>query len=425
MENLFECPICKNTEFENLDYFRLKPEKFCLCKKCGFVTYAVTEQELVDMYVKSDFNPGRKFSGSVDDMTKANKTPYHHKMIGDFLKSKKNMAILDYGCSTGYVLNICKEYGHTDVTGIELNPAHAEYGRREYGIDIHEVFDIKELNKKTNGKKYDFIINFAVLEHLHNPVEKLKQMRDALNEGGIIYCMTPIWFKSLYTSQFNLQPFEALFVPEHINCFSETSRNNVFKLAGMKVVKRCDTMYGDMVLLEKCEPSEDIVFENAKKIQEMISNTKKAIELMFSQRYEESLAVFPNNPEAYFALALSSYKTDFKRGEDLLKKAIEVLPNYAGAYEQLATFYFQQNKLENAIEYYTKAIEMNPTLYHAYYSMAEIFHMKKDYEKSNVYLKQLFNINPNIKSHKFNQDALTCRDLYGLNIAHLAKSKKK
>ena len=420
----FSCSICKGTDFESLDYLRTKPEKFVICKKCGFVTYAVTEKELVDMYVKSDYNPGRKYSGTNDDMTKLNKLPYHRKFIGEWLTENKGSvkSALDFGCSTGYILKMLKdEFAVNKVVGIELNPAHAEYGRQEFDVDIHEVFDVKELNKKTNGETYDLIVNFAVLEHLHDPVGKLKQMRDALTENGVIYLMTPIWFKSLYTSQFNVQPFEGLFIPEHINCFSEISRNNVFKLAGLKVIKHCDSMYGDIVLLEKCEPSEDIVLEDAKKIQKLISTQKKALQLMFDGKYKESLDVYPINPEGYFALAMTTYKDDRKTGEMMLKKAIEVLPNYAGAYEKLGEFYMQEHKDDQATKCFLKAIELNHNSYRSYFAIAEMLHMKKDYKESNVWLKKMWAVNPRLRDHRFHVDGPTTRDLLGLNIAQMAK----
>ena len=416
-----KCPICEGIEFTNLDYLRTKAEGFCICQNCGFITYEKSEKEITDMYKVSAHNAVRKFAGTNDLNTKFHKLPYHKRMLHKHLsKTVKPKNLLDYGCSTGYILNWIKENYAYNVTGIELNPAHAEYGRREYGLDIHEVAKLSELPDQ--DKKYDLIINFAVLEHIVDPVTALKEMREHLSDDGIIYLMTPVWFKSLYDSDWRIKHFEELFVPHHINVFSEISRNNCFKLAGLEIIERTDAMYGDIVILKKCPPSDDIEKENAKKMIVKISEYKQAIEAMFKQDYATSLALVPNNPEVYYIKAMKE-KDNVKEHERLLNKSIEVMPNYAKLYENKGIFHLQTGEYKKAIELFNKAIELCPNQYQAYWNLSEIAYIKKDYDLAIKHISDLIEVNPLLEHKSFNKDSDTVRDRLGQIYAVIASEK--
>lgn len=421
-----KCPICKGEEFTNLDYLRTKPEGFCICNECGFITYEKSEKEITDMYKESAHNAVRKFAGTNDLNTKFHKLPYHKKMLEKHLPAKKSkFSVLDYGCSTGYILNwiqnnITDSLCAIDVEGIELNPAHAEYGRREYGLTIHEIAKLSGLPDQE--KKYDLIINFAVLEHIVDPVTALKEMREHLTDDGIIYLMTPVWFKSLYDSDWRIKHFEELFVPHHINVFSDTSRNNCFKLAGLEIVERTDSMYGDMVILKKCKPSEEIEKENAKKMIVKISEYKQAIEAMFKQEYDTSLSLVANNPEIYYIKAMKE-KDNIKEHGRLLDESIKLMPNYAKLYENKGIFYLQTGEYDKAIELFNKAIELCPNQYQSYWNLAEIAYIQKDYETAIKHLNDLIELNPLMEHKNFNKEGDTVLDRKAMCYAKIASEK--
>ena len=251
----YKCSICGGTEWTDLDYLRVLPTKFAMCNSCGFVTYLKTQEEITKGYEQHTHNEQRRFAGSSDLMTKNAKMVQHRHVLRKYLdKLPKDAHILDYGCSTGYLLNWIKtEYPKMYVHGIELNDAHAEFGRQEYGLRIYHAEKISDV-AEIKDKKFDLIINFAVLEHIVDPVSALKEMKSFLKDDGVIYLMTPVWLDTLYTSEFKITTFENLFVPEHINCFTYISRENVFRLAGMEAVERNDAMYGSICFLKKTTP---------------------------------------------------------------------------------------------------------------------------------------------------------------------------
>ena len=426
-----KCCMCGENSWKNLDYLRPKKMDFVICEKCGFVTYLIPNNDyLVDMYKNHKHNKKRSYSGSNDDKTKANKLSYHRKFLGDTLKKKKNMSILDFGCSTGYVLKMCRdEYGHKDVMGIELNAAHAAYGRGELGLDIQETETVYDLQE---DKKYDLIILFAVLEHLLNPVDCMREFKKRLKPDGQMYVMVPLWFGSLLDSEKRVGPFEHLFVPHHINCFSRNHINNVFKLVGFKPVQYCNTMYGHMFLLDQCETSNDIELDDAKKINDIelddakkiveeISRIKKAIELHYSQKFDESLEAYPHNPEAWIAKAIVQFKDNFNEQLKCLDMALQVDKSHTPAMAHIGNLYMQANDYENALKFLEAAINMSPNAFQSYQTIAEIYHIKGEYDKSIYWCRKLISVNPRIADHAFSEGGLTVRDMIGVNYAHMAR----
>jgi len=415
--------MCGVSDWTSLDHLKQKKDfgGFVVCNKCGFVTYLISDnKELVDMYKSHKHNKKRSFSGSSDDKTKANKLSYHRKMIGDLLRKKKNMSILDFGCSTGYVLKMCRdEFGHKDVTGVELNGAHASYGRGEFGIDIHECATMGELAKDTNNKKYDLIILFAVLEHLLDPVEKMKTFKNYLKPGGQMYVMVPLWFDGLLDSEKNCTNFEHLFIPHHINCFSRRHIDNTFKLSGFNVSKFCNTMYGNMFILDQCEPSKDIILDDSKKIREEISRIKKALEFMHQEKFDESLEAYPLNPEAWIAKGLKVYKSDFNNQLKCFEEALKVDASHVKAVIHIAELFMQNNQYKESIEFHKRAIDLSPNSYVSYLTIAEIYNIQGDFKTSIEWCKKLMEVNPNISGMQFHKGGNTIRDLLGLNYARI------
>lgn len=94
-------------------------------------------------------------------------------------------SVLEVGCSSGGFLSHL--VGKYDLYGNEWNAEDAEYVRTVGEIpceegDITEVFP---------GKKFGAIVACAVLEHVPNPLEWLRQLKSRLIGGGFIYLETP------------------------------------------------------------------------------------------------------------------------------------------------------------------------------------------------------------------------------------------
>jgi SAM-dependent methyltransferase len=95
--------------------------------------------------------------------------------------------VLDIGCASGEWLYLLKLKGHS-VAGIEADPAYAEFGRQEYGVEVRvgSVFDLD-----VPDLTFDCITMFHVLEHLPNPVAVLSRIHRWLKDDGVLVIEVP------------------------------------------------------------------------------------------------------------------------------------------------------------------------------------------------------------------------------------------
>lgn len=105
------------------------------------------------------------------------------------LKNKDNIRILDYGCNTGYLLNIIKNRypaKNFELCGADINPHALSYARNNYKKAT--FFDI---NKDSfEGEKFDFIILSHVLEHIEERKKLINNLKEKLNkDGALIICV--------------------------------------------------------------------------------------------------------------------------------------------------------------------------------------------------------------------------------------------
>jgi len=95
-------------------------------------------------------------------------------------------AVLEIGCSEGSLLREFRDRGWT-VCGVEPS-AFAEFGRREYGLDILQgSFEDMELP----AQAFDVVVALRVLEHVSDPRAVLARGRSLLKRDGRLYLEVP------------------------------------------------------------------------------------------------------------------------------------------------------------------------------------------------------------------------------------------
>jgi tetratricopeptide (TPR) repeat protein len=109
---------------------------------------------------------------------------------------------------------------------------------------------------------------------------------------------------------------------------------------------------------------------------------QEAIELM-----EKALNIYPNFPAAYNYIGLSrkELKQDIKEVQWLFKKAIEINPQYAPAYENLAKLHYELAQFDEAEMYGLKAIEVDPESMTAHLALGWIYLLGKSQPHEAVY----------------------------------------
>ncbi|MDC0856664.1 class I SAM-dependent methyltransferase [Candidatus Nitrosopelagicus sp.] len=161
------------------------------CKFCKFIHVIPlpTKIELSQHYTKNYY---KKIKPNYIKKYK-NELPYWNLIFDeklDFLSSKiktKTKSIFDLGSGSGYFLKRAKEKGWK-VDGIEPNLIAANHSKK---IGIPVINDFFENLNIDDMKKVNAINLFDVLEHVHNPIELLKNCHKLLRSKGIIVIEIP------------------------------------------------------------------------------------------------------------------------------------------------------------------------------------------------------------------------------------------
>ena len=145
----------------------------------------------------------------------------------------ENMDVLDFGCGNGALATIISKSVRT-IEGLEVNDYPRSLAEKENNLKVYS--SIQEL--LISGKKFDAIISNHVLEHVPNPIETLKQLRESLNPDGVFVTMLPI---DDYRTAENKQ-WQQGNLDRHLHTWTPLLIGNTFEDAGylpttIKIVK--------------------------------------------------------------------------------------------------------------------------------------------------------------------------------------------
>ena len=158
---------------------------------------------------------------------------------------KMNTTVLEFGPANGRLTKYMKEQLNCDVYLVELEE---EAGREalRYGVDL-VVGDIEvyEWVERYKGIKFDHIIFADVLEHLRNPLEVMKKVKEFLKDDGTILLSVPnLGHNSilidLMNNKFKYNPI-GLLDNTHIHLFTKTSLDAMISESGLFVSKEMAT----------------------------------------------------------------------------------------------------------------------------------------------------------------------------------------
>ncbi len=151
---------------------------------------------------------------------------FNHK-INPLCKENKLNSILEVGCFDGYILYHLQKDGFA-VTGCDPSEG-AEIGEK-YGVNImRKFFEIKEFQE--NRLTYDIVISRHFVEHVNDPKEFIKDLREIVNPGGLLILETPN--VEFYLERGLLDVFSF----QHLHVFSVDSLEYAAKETEMKIVK--------------------------------------------------------------------------------------------------------------------------------------------------------------------------------------------
>ena len=140
--------------------------------------------------------------------------------------------ILEIGCGGCVILEGLKNRGY-DVVGVDSSPFAVKEGAKK-GVKVITAFFPTPLITE----KFDLAFHVDVLEHIHKPLDFLKQIREALNPDGIVIVNVPDATESIEIGDISMA------MHQHLNYFTESSLVAMLQSAGFEVLQVVKAGYG-------------------------------------------------------------------------------------------------------------------------------------------------------------------------------------
>ena len=237
------CPLgCDSADelvFKGRDRLHNLPGEFCVvrCKKCGLMrTNPRPTADSIGFYYPDSYGPyqNTKVNSKNTEKTHLRKFKCFLRQLFSFNTNKipeiEQGRMLEVGCASGEFLHEMAQKGW-DVTGIEFSPVAAE-NARELGYPIY-VGTVENTPEPT--QKYDLVVGWMVVEHLHNPIEVLKILNEWTKPGAYLVISVPN-AGSLEFRVFN-DAWYANHLPNHLYHFTTQTIQLVLSEAGWEIEK--------------------------------------------------------------------------------------------------------------------------------------------------------------------------------------------
>ena len=188
------CPNCKSEKIKNLyTYGKNKLEDFDVrctslqyqkpnllkCKECKLIFSEFLNSKFVDFYT------------DVVDELYIEQIPFKKKYfeivvkkIENYLNKSKN--VLEIGSYYGVLGSLIKPLVN-NYEGIELSPHACEFAKKNYNLEIKNESISSYLEKKD---KLDIIIMSHVIEHLDDPFDVIKKIKEKMSYDSVLIFST-------------------------------------------------------------------------------------------------------------------------------------------------------------------------------------------------------------------------------------------
>lgn len=261
MENLAVCPVCQRTNFSTIgkvsDHSLTTQESFLLnsCHHCGlqFINPRPFEDEMAQYYPTAYYKltPFNDKLSTVKKIAlsswfgyplKNGSSPFHialFKLLQPFLKNKtgrqipvfiENGFLLEIGCGRGEYLAKMRDLGW-NVRGVDVNQEAIDFAKNHYQLDVCLA---GADNLPYDDSFFDVVFLKHVLEHLHEPIAAMREIRRVLKPNGQILITTP------NTSSLGNRLFGRQWMhydpPRHLMIYNKKSLAHLFNVIGVELL---------------------------------------------------------------------------------------------------------------------------------------------------------------------------------------------
>jgi len=235
-----ECTLCSSTSSEEIlvasDNINDLPGIFSVvrCTECGLErTTPLPTIETMGFYYPESYAPYSSNNILTSPKTKPKIAAlkrylgYEERLIPELPKGSD---VFEFGCASGdYLLNL-QNLGY-NVEGQDLSLTAVEKAR-EKGLKV-SCGPLEHFSEQQ--KKYDLIVGWMVIEHLHNPIGALQTLRGLINSSGCLVFSVPER-KSANRLLFGKFSYD-LHLPNHVHHFDRKNLRILCERAGWSVEK--------------------------------------------------------------------------------------------------------------------------------------------------------------------------------------------
>jgi len=235
------CPICIDPPPSKLIFKTSNGVAIWHCSDCE-IMYAsprFTKESLLNIYENRAFVDGSFYDEwSYEKWKRENRDRSYVtqklklQLLSRFLSEKSR--VLDVGCGTGLFCLETSKHGF-NVEGIEPSGMLVEMGRKVLNVYLHHGF-VEDFDP---GYRYNGIVVWDVLEHVHNPVELVKRCNDLMEDGGYLFVQVPNYdgisnrFKTfLCQKRVKRSDFKHFGFPWHVYSFNKRSLARLLMACG-------------------------------------------------------------------------------------------------------------------------------------------------------------------------------------------------
>lgn len=389
-----KCPMCDKTDWEVRDDIRppILDSHLVICKTCGFISYN-PQLRYIESHYRNELIPQ-----SISMLqTKNNKIKKHRKLLFNYLdKNKvKIKRVLDYGGSDGYLgVELKKEYPDLEYVNVEPNRGHRKWSKLINGFE-----NSYESINKVDGK-FDLIIMYHCLEHLQEPDNAIRKVREMLNDKGLIYIAVPTITRCDYGA------LDQIMKDEHINLFTDDTLKYFLNKNGLEEVFEDNRIYGTCLILKKNDEFHELIDRSYyKENLELLMSLRKCFVLkdqmdnhMKSGRVIEAKQCAISALKAYdkYPELISKYASlhDGIDEQDILEDYLSKYPQFIDLKIQLASCYYKDKELGKARKLFEEHMEAAGESPVALQHLSYISYYEKDVAKALEYAKRLVERDP-------------------------------
>lgn len=234
------CPLC--AESESTTWLTKASLRLVRCVRCGMIFANPLPEESGEAYYE---RLGEPYYLAPDKLASDYSPVRFERELALVRRFCEGGDLLDVGCSTGAFLHELQRRHGTAYrsTGVEISRPALEHARRQ-GL---EVIEDSLLEHDFEGRRFDLITFWAVLEHLPDPDAFVRRAADLLRPGGHCVALVPN-LESMAVRMLGKR--YRYILPQHLNYFSATTLRRLLSNAHLSPIAAGGSHFNPVVLLQ-------------------------------------------------------------------------------------------------------------------------------------------------------------------------------